>query len=81
MIDHSCKKEIIFRNDSGILDAASNGALAAIPVILGIIANIIAFISFVAFVNGILFWLGQLLGYDDWKFQVMKKYSFYFFLF
>ncbi|KAF7418001.1 hypothetical protein HZH68_000654 [Vespula germanica] len=56
-------------NDSGILDAASNGALAAIPVILGIIANIIAFISFVAFINGIFFWFGQLLGFNDWKFQ------------
>nr|XP_050850770.1 solute carrier family 28 member 3-like isoform X4 [Vespula vulgaris] len=57
-------------NDSGILDAASNGALAAIPVILGIIANIIAFISFVAFINGIFFWFGQLLGFNDWKFQL-----------
>ncbi|XP_035735602.1 solute carrier family 28 member 3-like isoform X1 [Vespa mandarinia] len=56
-------------NDSGILDAASNGALAAIPVILGIIANIIAFISFVAFINGLLFWFGQLLGFNDWNFQ------------
>ncbi|KAL2740451.1 solute carrier family 28 member 3-like isoform X1 [Vespula squamosa] len=56
-------------NDSGVLDAASNGALAAIPVILGIIANIIAFISFVAFINGMLLWFGQLLGFNDWKFE------------
>ncbi|XP_043505646.1 solute carrier family 28 member 3-like isoform X1 [Polistes fuscatus] len=56
-------------DDSGIMEAASNGALAAIPIILGIIANMIAFISVVAFINGFLFWLGELLGFSNWTFE------------
>ncbi|KAI4492326.1 hypothetical protein M0802_009836 [Mischocyttarus mexicanus] len=56
-------------DDSGIIEAASNGAMSAIPVILGIIANMIAFISTVAFINGFLFWMGGLLGFDNWTFE------------
>ncbi|KAH0953201.1 hypothetical protein HN011_008798 [Eciton burchellii] len=51
-------------SDTSILDAAVNGALAALPIILGIIANIVAFISFIAFVNAILSWFGGLVGYE-----------------
>ncbi|EZA61523.1 hypothetical protein DMN91_003553 [Ooceraea biroi] len=51
-------------SDSSILDAATNGALAALPIVLGIVANIVAFISFIAFVNGILSWCGGLVGYE-----------------
>ncbi|KAK2577185.1 hypothetical protein KPH14_003341 [Odynerus spinipes] len=55
--------------DSGLLDAATKGALAAIPMVLGIIANIVAFVSFVAFVNALLSWLGILLGFKKWSFE------------
>ncbi|XP_024877586.1 solute carrier family 28 member 3 [Temnothorax curvispinosus] len=51
-------------SDTGILDAATNGALAALPIVLGIIANIVAFVSFVAFLNGILSWFGGLVGLE-----------------
>lgn len=47
-----------------MLDAASNGAFAAISLIGGIIANLVAFVSFVAFMNSIVGWLGMLVGYD-----------------
>ncbi|KZC05789.1 Solute carrier family 28 member 3, partial [Dufourea novaeangliae] len=50
--------------DASLMDAASKGALAAIPLVLGIIANIIAFVSFIALVNSLLGWLGMLVGYD-----------------
>lgn len=46
------------------MDAASNGAFAAVVLIAGITANLIAFVSFVAFINGIVGWLGMLVGYD-----------------
>lgn len=46
------------------MDAASNGAFAAVVLIAGITANLIAFVSFVAFLNGIVGWLGMLVGYD-----------------
>lgn len=46
------------------MDAASNGALVAIQLIAGIIANLIAFVSFVAFMNAVVSWLGMLVGYE-----------------
>lgn len=47
-----------------MLDAASNGANTATALVLGIIANLIAFVSFIAFLNGVLGWLGTLVGRD-----------------
>lgn len=55
---------IIISTEKSVLDAASNGALSAIQLIEGIVANLIAFISFVSFLNGIIAWLGLLIGYD-----------------
>lgn len=52
-----------------MLDAASNGAQQAIALVLGIIANLIAFVAFVAFLNGIVSWLGILIGYDFLTFE------------
>lgn len=39
------------------------------PIVLGIIANIVAFVAFVAFLNGIVSWLGFLVGLDDIDFE------------
>ncbi|XP_055920056.1 solute carrier family 28 member 3 isoform X2 [Eupeodes corollae] len=55
--------------DSSLLDAASNGAGQAIPIIMGIIANIVAFVSFVAFLNGVFNWFGYLVGLNDIDFE------------
>lgn len=57
------------RKETSVLDAASNGALAAIPMILGIIANLIAFVTFVSFMNGALAWFGYLVGHDYLSFE------------
>lgn len=59
-----------FRDDTSVLDAASKGALAGMPIYLGIIANIVAFVSVVAFLNGIVSWLGVLVGFEDISFEV-----------
>ncbi|XP_055837691.1 solute carrier family 28 member 3 isoform X2 [Episyrphus balteatus] len=55
--------------DSSLLDAASNGASQAIPIIMGIIANIVAFVAFVSFLNGVVNWLGYLVGLNDIDFE------------
>ena len=60
-----------FRQDSSVLDAAANGAIAGIQLIFGIIANIVAFVSFVAFLNGAFHWFGVLVGFDDLSFEVL----------
>ncbi|XP_018303103.1 solute carrier family 28 member 3 isoform X2 [Mycetomoellerius zeteki] len=58
-------------SDNSILDAATNGAIAAIPIVLGIIANIVAFVSFIAFLNGILSWFGSLVGYEQLSLEMI----------
>ncbi|KAG5332733.1 S28A3 protein, partial [Acromyrmex heyeri] len=58
-------------SEKSILDAATNGALAAIPIVLGIIANIVAFVSFIAFLNGILSWFGSLVGYEQLSLEII----------
>lgn len=63
---------LFHREDSSVIDAATKGALAGIPLLLGIIANIIAFVSAVAFLNSILSWLGMLVGYEEITFEVFE---------
>lgn len=46
--------------------------MAAIPLILGIIANIVAFVSFMALVNSLLSWIGSLVGYEELNLEVRK---------
>lgn len=58
-------KLVNYRTDSSLLDAASNGASQAISLILNIIANLVAFVAFVAFADGILKWITSLVGFDD----------------
>ncbi|XP_069963882.1 uncharacterized transporter YutK isoform X3 [Bactrocera oleae] len=55
--------------DSSLLDAASNGANNAIPIVAGITANIVAFVAFVAFLNGVVNWLCFLVGLEDIDFE------------
>lgn len=50
--------------DRSLLDAGTKGAGDAIMLVLGITANLIAFISFMAFINGILGYLSILVGYE-----------------
>jgi pyrimidine nucleoside transport protein len=55
------------------LDAATNGALLGIQIVLGITANLIAFVSFIAFLNGVLSWLGMLVGFEALTLEVSYK--------
>ncbi|XP_030246866.1 solute carrier family 28 member 3 [Drosophila navojoa] len=55
--------------DASLLDAASSGASNAVPIVLGIIANIVAFVAFVAFLNGLVSWLGMLIGHEEVDFE------------
>lgn len=48
-----------------MLDAASNGASQGISLILNIIANLVAFVAFIAFADEMLQWLTYLVGFED----------------
>ncbi|CAK9833522.1 Solute carrier family 28 member 3 [Anthophora retusa] len=56
---------------SSLMDAASRGAAAAIPLVLGIIANIIGFVSLVSLINEVLSWIGLLVGYKGLSFELI----------
>jgi Nucleoside permease len=57
-------------DDLNVIDAACKGAQIGTEMVLGIIANIIAFVSFVAFCNAMLIWFGSLVGVEDLTIEV-----------
>lgn len=52
------------------MDAACKGANFGLQIIGSIIANVVAFVSFVAFINAIISWLGHLVGLENLSFDV-----------
>jgi pyrimidine nucleoside transport protein len=61
---------LCYSDENSVLDAATKGALLGIQLVLGIIANIIAFLAFIAFLNGLLSWLGILVGVEGLSSEV-----------
>jgi len=57
------------KSEGNALDAASKGATEAISLIWNIIANIIAFVSFVAFLNAVISWFGAQVGLKQMSFE------------
>lgn len=60
-------------DDCNVMDAACRGAQFGMSLIGAIIANIVAFVSFVAFVNAMMSWFGGLVGFDEFSFEVRVK--------
>ncbi|XP_046462699.1 uncharacterized transporter YutK-like isoform X2 [Daphnia pulex] len=48
--------------EANALDAAAQGAANAVLMVAHVIANLIAFLAFIAFLNGVISWYGNLLG-------------------
>ncbi|XP_071829074.1 solute carrier family 28 member 3-like [Apostichopus japonicus] len=59
-----------------VIEAASYGAATAIPLALNIAGNLIAFIAILALLNGILGYLGGLVGVDELSFEFICSYVF-----
>ncbi|KAI9560233.1 hypothetical protein GHT06_014247 [Daphnia sinensis] len=49
-------------SEANALDAAAQGAAMAVLMVAHVIANLIAFLAFIAFLNGVISWFGNLLG-------------------
>ena len=60
----------LIREEINVIEAASVGASAAILLVLNIATNLIAFIALLALFNGILGYLGALVGYPEFSFEV-----------
>lgn len=69
-----------FSDEYGVLDAATKGTMTALQLVLAIIANIIGFLSFITFVNGVLSWLGILVGIEGLTSEVRNSYILILFL-
>jgi Na+ dependent nucleoside transporter C-terminus len=53
-----------------VLDAAAQGAANAVMLVLNIVANLIAFLAFVAFLDAVVSWAAGLVGAPYITFQV-----------
>ncbi|XP_053533993.1 sodium/nucleoside cotransporter 1 isoform X1 [Ictalurus punctatus] len=62
--------------EKNILEAASNGASASVGLVANIAANLIGFLSILAFINAALSWLGGMVGYPDITFELICSYVF-----
>ncbi|XP_005089805.1 solute carrier family 28 member 3 [Aplysia californica] len=73
------KAPVIPRSTSGVIEAASAGAVSAIPLIAYILVHAIAFLSILDFINDTLAWLGARVGiappnYPVLSFQFISSY-------
>ncbi|CAG0898788.1 unnamed protein product, partial [Cyprideis torosa] len=58
-------------SEANALDAAARGASNAITLVANICANLIAFVSFVAFLNAVVEWLCLLVGWEGVTFEFL----------
>ena len=70
---------LIFSTERNVIEAAAKGASTAIALVANIAANLIAFLAFLAFFNGVLSWIGSMVGHPELSFEVLVcKLSFSF---
>lgn len=65
-----CVVLLFFSNERNVIEAAAKGASTAISLVANIAANLIAFLAFLAFFNGVLSWLGSMVGHPEFSFEV-----------
>ena len=69
---------LIFSTERNVIEAAAKGASTAIALVANIAANLIAFLAFLAFFNGVLSWIGSMVGHPELSFEVFVcKLSFF----
>lgn len=59
-----------------VIDAAANGASSGMQLAMNVGAMLMAFIALIALLNGLIGWIGQLLGYDNITIQLLLGYLF-----
>ncbi|XP_066294081.1 sodium/nucleoside cotransporter 1-like isoform X1 [Branchiostoma lanceolatum] len=77
---HGNKKDdrlnIKISKDRNLLEAVSAGASMGVSIVAHIVGNLIAFLSFLAFINTVLTWLGGMVNIQDLTFQTICSYVF-----
>lgn len=54
---------------ANVIEAAAQGAQTGVKLAVAVGAMVLAFVALVALANGVLGWVGDLLGYQNWSFQ------------
>lgn len=60
--------------ERNVIEAAAKGASTAIALVANIAANLIAFLAFLAFFNGVLSWIGSMVGLPELSFEFICSY-------
>ncbi|XP_068698450.1 solute carrier family 28 member 3-like isoform X3 [Montipora foliosa] len=66
--------EIPEGTERNVIEAAAKGASTAIALVANIAANLIAFLAFLAFFNGVLSWIGSMVGHPEFSFEFICSY-------
>lgn len=71
-IVRSCSIFGLCRAERNVIEAAAKGASTAITLVANVLAMLITFFAFIAFFNGVLSFLGSMVGYPELSFQVIS---------
>ncbi|XP_078666868.1 solute carrier family 28 member 3-like isoform X2 [Branchiostoma floridae x Branchiostoma belcheri] len=63
-------------DERNVIEAVAQGAQIAITLVANIAVNLISFLALLAFFNGILSWVGCMVGYDILSFEIICSYVF-----
>lgn len=62
--------------ERNVIEAAAKGASTAISLVANVAAMLITFFAFIAFFNGVLSYLGSMMGYSELSFETICSYLF-----
>jgi len=60
--------------ESNALECISNGAVAAVGLVMAILGNLVAFLALLALLDSVILYLGHLVGQDGWSFELLLGY-------
>ncbi|GMR36878.1 hypothetical protein PMAYCL1PPCAC_07073 [Pristionchus mayeri] len=63
--------------ESTPLECISNGAVSAVELVMAIVANLIVFLALLAFLDSCIEYIGELIGYSGWSFELIIGYIFF----
>jgi nucleoside permease NupC len=59
------------------MDCISNGSVVSVHLVTAVVANLVSFMALMALLNGIVGYVGTLLGYADWNLELFFGYAFF----
>ncbi|XP_077982817.1 solute carrier family 28 member 3-like [Glandiceps talaboti] len=69
-------KNIAITKYQNIIDALAGGAMAAVPIVVNVAANFIAFLAILEFLNATLSWAGGMVGHPELSFELICAWVF-----